>query len=69
MPTKDIESFQARANELIADAMRLSRVNDGIGGLPQPRDSVHGLLQIVVVAFVAVTKALVFVIELEAKNS
>lgn len=66
MRTKDIESFQARANDLITDAMRLSRVNDGVGGLPQPRGSVHGLLQIVVVAFIAVTKALVFVLELEA---
>lgn len=68
MLVNDIESFKARANELIADAMSLSRSKDGTAGVPQPRDSVHGLLQIVVVAFIAVTKALIFVLEIEAKK-
>jgi len=67
MYMSEIDAFEAKAKELMNDAWRLSRENDGAMELPQPQGSIHHLIQLAVIGFVSATKILILVFRRKAK--
>lgn len=68
MQENEVGAFEAKAEELIAYALELTRKNDAATELPQPPGSVHQLTQFAIMGFVAVTKMLIFTFRNEDKG-
>jgi len=66
--TEQIDAFEAKAKELVADAISLSMENEVATAWPKPDYSISNLVQLVVVGFTEITKLLIFVFRCAAKN-
>jgi len=61
MLARDIDVFEAKARELILDAIKISGKKDLVLRLPQSKESSsHHLLQEALVSFIGITKILIF---------
>lgn len=68
MCKKEVGDFVVRAEELIIDALMLSRANDATLELPQPEKSIHELTQFTIMSFVSVTKILICLFRFEEEE-
>lgn len=69
MYKKEVDAFEAKAKELISDALKLARENDAATELPQPSKSIHRLSQFATMSFISATKMLIIVLHHEIKGS
>jgi hypothetical protein len=67
MFSDEVDIFEVKAEELITEAMRLSKKSDAAVKLPQQEGSIHYLMQFAVAIFVAATKMVIILFRRHAK--